>query len=70
MQYLTLQINEGNTSINCAVACNESMQQHEIKKYVTNDLFERFDRQRLKLKALKFLMETKFPSRDLVFRLL
>ena len=46
VQHLTVQINEGNTSINCPVACIEPMQQHEIKKFVSNELFERFDRQR------------------------
>lgn len=45
VQHLDVQINEGNTSIYCPVACTELMLQHEIKKYVSRELFERYDRQ-------------------------
>ena len=59
VQYLIIQINEGSTSINCPVACNEPMLQHEIRKYVENELFERYDRQGIFL-AIEILCKQKF----------
>ena len=43
-QYLIIQINEGITSINCPFECTEPMLQHEIKKYVATELFDRYER--------------------------
>ncbi len=61
VQYLTVQINEGSTSINCPVTCNEPMLQHEIRKYVSNELFERYDRQGiLTIEIVKFCVNRNF----------
>ena len=48
VQHLTVQIEGGNTSINCPAECNELMQQNEIKKYVESDLFTRYEKKGLK----------------------
>ena len=69
VQHLNVQINEGNTSIYCPVACTELMLQHEIKKYVSRELFERYDRQGVSvlLEINRIYNRTKFlknPSND------
>ena len=60
VQHLTVQINEGNTSIKCPVDCNESMKQDEIQKYVPNELFGRFERQGFLFLLFKFFQILSF----------
>ena len=53
VNHLTNRIDDGSTLITCPVECTEEMQQHEIEKYVSSELFERYDRQ-----GIQFMPDT------------
>ena len=42
--YLSYEIERGNTLITCPAACSEIMKNHEIHNHSTNQAFERFSR--------------------------